>query len=119
MTKEQKLPEPSYEFLSSLLCYSACGPCTVTCGFCKAQVEAQDEHDSITYYEIDGRTWIDDCPCNGPSRYEQWILCNRETILSFLGAKAFNELRDAKQFVRDVKQAGYKPQLIRDLDELD
>ena len=39
------------------------------------------EDDFVHAKEIDGKTFVAGCPCNGLTRYENWIWNNRDSIL--------------------------------------
>lgn len=64
------------------------------------------ENDFITSKEIDGRTFVDDCPCNGLTKYENFIWDNRDAIREYLKVRVAQEALWAEQEVVKNKLAG-------------
>ncbi len=62
--------------------------------------------DFISASDIDGRTFVDDCPCNGLYRYEQWIWNNKNTIRDYLKARIEQEFKWAEEQLTLNKLAG-------------
>lgn len=42
------------------------------------------ENDFVRGYDIDGKTFVDGCPCNGLRKYEDWIWNNKDVIRDYL-----------------------------------
>jgi hypothetical protein len=53
--------------------------------------------DSILYGHIDGKQAVLGCPCNGLSKYEDFIWRNRDVILSYLERRTKARLQKATQ----------------------
>lgn len=53
--------------------------------------------DSITGHTIDGRLYVDDCPCNSLYKYEQFIWNERNTIRNYLKVRIEAEKKWAEQ----------------------
>ena len=66
------------------------------------------EDDFIYAKDIDGKTFVVDCPCNGLIKYEDWIWANREPIRNYLKVRVDQELQWAEQEMTLNKLAGIK-----------
>jgi hypothetical protein len=66
------------------------------------------EDDFIRAHDLDGKTFVEDCPCNGLRKYEDWIWGNREVIREYLRFRAEQEAKWAEQEVLKNKLAGIK-----------
>ena len=64
------------------------------------------EDDFIFCKDIDGRTFVVDCPCNGLRKYEDFIWDNRDAIREYLKVRIEQEARWAEQEVLLNKLAG-------------
>lgn len=64
------------------------------------------EDDFIFAKDIDGRTFVVDCPCNGLRKYEDFIWSNRDAIREYLKVRIEQEARWAEQEVLKNKLAG-------------
>lgn len=64
------------------------------------------ENDFIEAKDIDSKTFVVDCPCNGLRRYEEWIWNNRDTIRDYLKIRVEQEAKWAEQEVVLNKLAG-------------
>lgn len=64
------------------------------------------ENDFIEAKDIDGRTFVVDCPCNGLRKYEEWIWNNRHIIRDYLKLRVEQEAKWAEQEVVLNKLAG-------------
>lgn len=64
------------------------------------------EDDFVYAKEIDGKTFVLDCPCNGLRKYEEWIWGNRDTIRDYYKVRAEQEHRWAEQEILKNKLAG-------------
>ena len=56
--------------------------------------------------DIDGRTFVDGCPCNGLRKYEDWIWNHRNAIRDYLKARIDQEYHWAQQELTRNKLAG-------------
>ena len=66
------------------------------------------EDDVIYAKDIDGKTFVVDCPCNGLRKYEDWISANRNPIRNYLKVRVDQELQWAEQEMTLNKLAGIK-----------
>ena len=66
------------------------------------------EDDFIHCKDIDGKTFVVDCPCNGLRKYEDFIWDNRDAIREYLQIRVVQEARWAEQEVVKNKLAGIK-----------
>jgi hypothetical protein len=64
------------------------------------------EDDFITCKELDGKTFVEDCPCNGLRKYEDWIWGNRDVIREYYQFRVKQEAEWAEQEVLKNKLAG-------------
>ena len=64
------------------------------------------EDDFVYAKDIDGRTFVVDCPCNGLTKYETWIWSNRDSIREYLKVRVAQEALWAEQEVVKNKLAG-------------
>ena len=64
------------------------------------------EDDFIYTKDIDNKTFVIDCPCNGLRRYEEWIWNHREIIRDYLKVRVEQEARWAEQELILNKLAG-------------
>ena len=64
------------------------------------------ENDFIYAKDIDGRTFVVDCPCNGLTKYENFIWANRDSIREYLKVRIAQEAAWAEQEVVKNKLAG-------------
>ena len=55
------------------------------------------EDDFVYAKEIDGKTFVVDCPCNGLRRYEDWIWNNRNSIRDYIKFRVDQELKWAEE----------------------
>ncbi len=69
-------------------------------------VVINNEDDFIFAKDIDGRTFVVDCPCNGLTKYENWIWSNRDAIRDYLKVRVAQEALWAEQEVVKNKLAG-------------
>lgn len=53
-------------------------------------------HDSVRYCDVGGQHWVDGCPCNAITRYENFLWNYRHEIASYLKARAEAEFNSAK-----------------------
>lgn len=58
---------------------------------------------SIGSGEIDGRIFVEGCPCNAIRRHEDFIWDHRSLIASYLKTRARQELTEAKQQLDGLK----------------
>lgn len=63
--------------------------------------------DYVRGYDIDGKAFVEDCPCNGLRRYEDWIWKNRDSIRSYLKDRIKQEYDWAEQELTKNKLAGF------------
>jgi hypothetical protein len=115
--KKPPLKPPSDDFCDAFSGHT--GSLTMECDFCKrfyfgtdgdyeegereryeaAAKTAPDKYISIEGYshsvEVDGKTWVSGCECNGPRRYEDWIWSNRTQIAAYLQKRNLPLLEDA------------------------
>lgn len=49
------------------------------------------EYDAIIGREIDGKLFVEGCPCNGLTKYENWIWGNRDMIRRYLVSRIEQE----------------------------
>jgi hypothetical protein len=130
---QRELPEPSYEFIAT---FTHSGSNHVSCEFCKrvhyspsSDFDWEDgeleelnelnrknpdkyiahEEDSIRYGVIDGKQFVDGCPCNSVSLYERLIIANRYQIIDFLQVRAEKIARESEQESGLVKKASVIP----------
>ena len=66
------------------------------------------EDDFIYAKDIDGKTFVVDCPCNGLSKYEDWIWANRKPIRDYLKVRVEQEAKWAEEELTLNKLAGIK-----------
>jgi hypothetical protein len=66
------------------------------------------EDDFIYCKDIDGNTFVVDCPCNGLRKYEDFIWNNRDSIRDYLKVRIAQEALWAEQEVVKNKLAGIK-----------
>lgn len=66
------------------------------------------EDDFIRAHDLGSKTFVEDCPCNGLRKYEDWIWGNREVIREYLRFRAEQEAKWAEQEVLKNKLAGIK-----------
>ena len=66
------------------------------------------EDDFIFCKDIDGRTFVVDCPCNGLRKYEDFIWASRDAIREYLQIRVEQEARWTEQEVLKNKLAGIK-----------
>lgn len=64
------------------------------------------EDDFIHAKDIDGKTFVVDCPCNGLTRYETWIWSNRKSIRDYLKVRVEQEFKWAEEEMTLNKLAG-------------
>jgi hypothetical protein len=64
------------------------------------------ENDFITSKQIDELTFVDDCPCNGLTKYENFIWANRDAIRDYLKVRVAQEALWAEQEVVKNKLEG-------------
>ena len=64
------------------------------------------EDDFIYCKDIDGKTFVVDCPCNGLTKYENFIWSNRDSIRNYLKVRIAQEALWAEQEVVKNKLAG-------------
>jgi hypothetical protein len=64
------------------------------------------ENDFVYYSKIEGRLFVDGCPCNGLTRYEDWIWNNRQEIRDYLKKRVEREHEWAQQELTLNKIAG-------------
>jgi len=64
------------------------------------------EWDAISGHELNGILFVDDCPCNGITRYETFIWKERETIRRYLKARIEQEYQWAQEELTLNKLAG-------------
>ena len=55
------------------------------------------EDDFVYAKDIDNKTFVVDCPCNGLRRYEDWIWNNRNPIRDYIKLRVDQELRWAEE----------------------
>jgi len=65
-------------------------------------------HDTSFVYakDIDGRTYVVDCPCNGLSKYENFIWDNKDIIREYLKVRIAQEYQWAQEQLTLNKLAG-------------
>lgn len=76
--------------------------------------KADDEDGVVIHYntdfvyakDIDNKTFVVDCPCNGLRKYEEWIWNNREIIRDYLKVRVEQEHAWAQQELTLNKLAG-------------
>jgi|SRR3990172_4145043 len=70
----------------------------------REKYEAKAEKDPDNFIAVDdfsstlmlaGKTYVVDCPCNGPWRYEEWVWGQRFRILKYIQARSRIILDDA------------------------
>jgi hypothetical protein len=66
------------------------------------------EDDFISSKELDGKIFVEDCPCSGLRKYEDFIWDNRDAIREYLQIRVVQEARWAEQEVLKNKLAGIK-----------
>jgi len=66
------------------------------------------EDDFIHAKDLDGKTFVVDCPCNGLRKYEDWIWGNRDSIRDYFAVRVKQEAEWAEQEVLKNKLAGIK-----------
>ena len=64
------------------------------------------EDDFVFAKDIDGKTFVVDCPCNGLTKYENFIWANRNAIREYLKVRIAQEALWAEQEVVKNKLAG-------------
>jgi hypothetical protein len=64
------------------------------------------EWDSIMGHDLNGILFVDDCPCNGLSRYETFIWAEKDTIRKYLKTRIEQEHRWAEEQLTLNKLAG-------------
>ena len=64
------------------------------------------EDDFVFAKDIDGKTFVVDCPCNGLTKYENFIWDNRNAIREYLKVRVAQEALWAEQEVVKNKLAG-------------
>ena len=64
------------------------------------------EDDFIFAKDIDGKTFVVDCPCNGLTKYENFIWANRDSVREYLKVRVAQEALWAEQEVVKNKLAG-------------
>ena len=64
------------------------------------------ENDFIRGHDIDGKTFVEDCPCNGLRRYEEWIWNNRQIFRDYIKSRVAQEAIWAEQETVLNKLAG-------------
>lgn len=62
--------------------------------------------DSVMGHELNGILFVDDCPCNGLSRYEKFIWAEKDTIRKYLKSRIEWEYELAQQQLTINKLAG-------------
>lgn len=65
------------------------------------------EDEFIYAKDIDGKTFVVDCPCNGLRRYEDWIWNNRNAIRDYLKHRVEQEFKWAEQELSINKLKGF------------
>lgn len=64
------------------------------------------EDDFVYAKDIDGKTFVVDCPCNGLRKYEDWMWANREAFRDYLKVRIENEAKWAEAELLKNKLAG-------------
>jgi hypothetical protein len=64
------------------------------------------EDDFIHAKDLDGKTFVVDCPCNGLRKYEDWMWSNREIFREYFRVRVEQEAKWAEQEVLKNKLAG-------------
>lgn len=64
------------------------------------------EDDFVSAHDIDGKTYVDRCPCNGLYKYEEFIWKNRNAIRRYLKIRIEEEFRWAQEELTLNKLAG-------------
>lgn len=64
------------------------------------------EWDSIMGHELNGILFVDDCPCNGLTRYETFIWAERNTIRKYLKNRIEIEYKRAEEELTFNKLSG-------------
>jgi|GEM_PF-3238904 len=64
------------------------------------------EYDSVSAQELNGISFVIDCPCNGLTRYEKFIWTERDTIRNYLKVRIEQEYEWAQQELTKNKLAG-------------
>ena len=64
--------------------------------------------DFVYAKDIDNRTFVVDCPCNGLRKYEDWIWNNKDVIRDYLKDRIEQEYRWAEEQLTLNKLAGIK-----------
>jgi hypothetical protein len=67
-------------------------------------IELEDSF--IRAHDLGGKTFVDDCPCNGLRKYEDWIWNNRSIIREYLKVRVEQEAKWAEQELILNKLAG-------------
>ncbi len=62
--------------------------------------------DCVTSKEFDNKVFVEECPCNGLRRYEDWIWSNRDILRDYLKVRVEQEHRWAEQELLKNKLAG-------------
>lgn len=65
--------------------------------------------DGIDYKDLNGMTFVIDCPCNGLALYEKFIWMDRNSIRRYLEKKISHEYDLAQQELTKNKLAGIEP----------
>lgn len=68
--------------------------------------------DFVETKDLNGMTFVVDCPCNGLSLYEKFIWADRNSIRRYLGERVRRELEFAEQEQTKNKLAGIEPDPI-------
>jgi hypothetical protein len=127
--KSPKFQDPSDEFIEA---FTGGGSPSATCEFCgrfnygndqidrfseeipdlqdKANADLEHLHyvfhdyDCVVHGEIDGVTFVADCPCNKARKYEDFIWRHRRQILAYLKNRSELVLHEAKTLSREVER---------------
>lgn len=64
------------------------------------------DEDFVATKDIDGKTFVEECPCNDLRRYEEWVWNNRDIIREYLCSRVKQEAIWAEQEMIKNKLAG-------------
>jgi hypothetical protein len=126
MKDKSKTHKPSEEFMEAIISGSSA---VADCNFCGTTYFDDDEAlwtwdereleelrkksessskyvlvDSVRFGVLDGRQYVDGCPCNAASRYEDVFWDNRYAIVDYFAARTKKELESAQENSKLVKE---------------
>lgn len=76
------------------------------------------DYDSVSAKDLNGISFVVDCPCNGLAIYEKFIWADRDAIRQYLGSRIQNELAFYEQERTKNVLAGIEPDPVPTSEQL-